>query len=149
MCQECNTTIIYILFAVFVASLSSTHTVKCSVFYINICSFLHNHISLRVSQYLSNSNSVVFTRLGLSAVRWAVTVFFITSCVLYDFIDLWGNWYKLHWFLLIFIAVNLCTSPPLCYPEALKQIPVLKLYFTEREFKRNVKNCKLIGYTTH
>jgi len=56
------------IYAVFVVSLSLIHNVKCSVFYTNNCGFLHHHISVSVSQYLSNSNSVVFTRLSLSVV---------------------------------------------------------------------------------
>jgi len=74
--------------------------------------FLHNNISVGVSQYLSNSNSVVFTRLSLSEVGWAVNVF-STMCVLYDVKDLWGDRLNLYWFLLITIAVYFDTSPPL------------------------------------
>jgi len=132
--QSHNTTMF--IFALFVVSLSLTPSIKCSVFYINICGF---STKPHFSQYLSNSNSVVFTRFGLSAVGWALTVFSIT-CVLYYVIDLWGNWLNLYWFLLILIAVYFITSPPLFLPSALKQSPFLKLYFTEGEFKRNVKS---------
>jgi len=38
MCQDCNTTVF--IFAVFVVSLSLTHSVKCSVFYINYTHFI-------------------------------------------------------------------------------------------------------------
>jgi len=62
MCQDCNTTIF--IFVVFVVSL--TPSVKCSVFYINNCGFsTQPHFS---QSNLSNSNSVVFTRHGLSEV---------------------------------------------------------------------------------
>jgi len=66
MCQDCNTTIV--MFAVFVVALFLTHNVKFSVFTLIFAVFLYNHISIRVSQYLYNSSSAVFTRLGLSAV---------------------------------------------------------------------------------
>ena len=84
MCQACNTTIF--IFAVFVVSLSLTHCVKCSVFYINICSFsTHPHFSQSMLVFLILNP--YFLRLGLSAVGWTVTVFSIT-CGLYVVIDL-------------------------------------------------------------
>lgn len=67
MCQACNTT--NFIFAVFVVSLSLTHCVNCSVFYIYICGF-------STQPHFSQSKSVSF------------------QCKLCSFYD---TWFKRSW----------------------------------------------------